>query len=270
MKNNLTVFNNEAFGQIRTMIIDDEPWFVGKDIAEALGYAKARNAIADHVAEDDARKQGVIDSIGRMQETTFINESGLYALIFGSKLPTAKEFKHWVTSEVLPSIRKTGSYTKQKPTSAIAAEKRATAMVINAKNRVADRMLKLYMQAEVKPEYQILALQDYFGDDGIQLPRIALKGTKVTYDKGTIAEKLGVYSNSGLPHAQAIGAIIKKLDIAEDEKEAVPYHHNGHDGTDYQYTDSVIEKIHNWLEEKGYPLKIDANGKAYSVTYQGA
>lgn len=92
------------------MIIDNEPWFVGKDVAQALGYAKARNAIATHVDEDDALKQGLTDKTGRIQETILINESGLYSLILSSKLPTAKKFKRWVTNDVLPTIRKHGMY----------------------------------------------------------------------------------------------------------------------------------------------------------------
>lgn len=111
--NELTLFENEEFGSIRTMTIDGEPWFVGKDVATALGYGKPRNAIATHVDKDDALKQGLTDSLGRMQETVFINESGLYSLILSSKLPSAKKFKHWVTSEVLPSIRKHGMYTTE-------------------------------------------------------------------------------------------------------------------------------------------------------------
>lgn len=108
----LKIFKNEEFGAIRTVEIDNDVWFVGKDVAEALGYSKARNAIAEHVDEGDALKQGIRDSLGRVQETTLINESGVYSLIFGSKLPTAKKFKHWVTSEVLPTIRKHGMYAK--------------------------------------------------------------------------------------------------------------------------------------------------------------
>lgn len=106
----LEIFKNDEFGEVRVVIVGDEPWFVGKDVAEVLGYAKARNAIAEHVDEDDALKQGVTDSIGRIQETTLINESGLYSLILSSKLPNAKKFKKWVTGEVLPSIRKHGAY----------------------------------------------------------------------------------------------------------------------------------------------------------------
>lgn len=108
--NNIQIFNNPEFGEIRTVIIDNEPWFVGRDVAVALGYAKPQNAVRDNVEEDDARKQGITDTIGREQQTVIINESGLYSLIFGSKLESVKKFKKWVTSEVLPTIRKTGQY----------------------------------------------------------------------------------------------------------------------------------------------------------------
>lgn len=113
--NEVKIFNNPDFGDIRTMMIEGEPWFVGKDVASSLGYAKPLGAIATHVSEDDSLKQGLTDALGRTQETIFINESGLYALIFSSKLESAKKFKKWVTSEVLPSIRKTGSYNTSVP-----------------------------------------------------------------------------------------------------------------------------------------------------------
>ena len=108
--NELQIFKNEELGEVRVVTIDDEPWFVGKDVAEVLGYEKPRNALSTHVDEDDALKWGITDSLGREQETTVINESGLYSLVLSSKLPTAKKFKRWITGEVLPSIRKHGAY----------------------------------------------------------------------------------------------------------------------------------------------------------------
>lgn len=107
----ITVFENKQFGTLRTVERDGEMWFVGKDVAEKLGYSNPRKAIGDHVDEED-KTDGVTirDSIGRDQQPIIINESGLYSLVLSSKLPTAKEFKHWVTSEVLPSVRKHGVY----------------------------------------------------------------------------------------------------------------------------------------------------------------
>ena len=108
--NEIKIFDNPEFGKVRTMEINGEPYFVGKDVAIILGYAKPENALTTHVDGDDTLKQGVTDNLGRAQNTTLINESGLYSLILSSKLPKAKEFKRWVTSEVLPSIRKHGAY----------------------------------------------------------------------------------------------------------------------------------------------------------------
>ena len=113
MSNEITVFSNTEFGSVRTLVINGEPYFVGKDIALILGYAKPRNAIAAHVDEEDKKDAPIQGDLGGTQEMTVINESGLYSLILSSKLPKAKEFKRWVTSEVLPSIRKTGSYSIQ-------------------------------------------------------------------------------------------------------------------------------------------------------------
>ena len=107
--NGLQIFNNEEFGQIRTATIDNEPWFVGKDVAEALGYSEPRSAVSKKVDDTDKGVAEMETPSGK-QNMTIINESGLYALIFGSKLDSAKRFKHWVTSEVLPSIRKNGNY----------------------------------------------------------------------------------------------------------------------------------------------------------------
>lgn len=110
--NELQVFENEEFGKVRTLTIDNEPWFVGKDVTEILGYTNPSKALADHVDKEDKLNNESLLSLGQ-RGGWLINESGLYSLIFSSKLPNAKRFKHWVTSEVLPAIRKTGSYQMQ-------------------------------------------------------------------------------------------------------------------------------------------------------------
>lgn len=107
--NELKIFENEEFGQVRTIVMNNEPWFVGKDVATALGYANPKNAVPKHVSDED-KLSTQIEYAGQRRTVTVINESGLYALIFGSKLESAKRFKHWVTNEVLPTIRKTGGY----------------------------------------------------------------------------------------------------------------------------------------------------------------
>lgn len=115
--NDLQVFKNEQFGQVRVIEQDGEPWFVGKDVAEILGYENPQKAIRDHVDDEDRMGErnvtpSVTDSLGREQYPVLINESGLYSLVMSSKLPQAKAFKRWVTHDVIPSIRKHGAYIK--------------------------------------------------------------------------------------------------------------------------------------------------------------
>lgn len=125
----IAIFKNEEFGQVRSVMIGDEPWFVGKDVAEALGYSNASKAVSVHVSEEDrilktleadSQNGNVVKT-----QTALINESGLYALIFGSKLESAKRFKRWVTSEVLPAIRRTGRYEMPKQKELISANELA-------------------------------------------------------------------------------------------------------------------------------------------------
>lgn len=152
-----------------------------------------------------------------------------------------------------------------------ASTRRADAMLLNAKNRTASILQKLYDRAGIKPEYQAMAFSDFYSTDGVNLSRDAYQDMKQTYDKGAIAEKLGVYSKASggkTPHAQAIGAIIATLDLSEDERERLPYCNNGHDGVDYQYTESVVEKVWAWLEANNKPSPITVNGKNYAVIYR--
>lgn len=213
--NEMQVFENvDLNGSIRSVKIDNTPYFVGKDVANILGYANSKDALATHVDSEDK------EIIQRSENATFeipnrgltvINESGLYSLIMSSKLPKAKEFKRWVTSEVLPTIRKTGEYKNKKSlANPEIAKTRAAAMILNAKNRAATQMMKLWSAAGVEPQYQALALNGYY--DGLQVPRIALKETAtVLLDITTIAKHLGINSKSGKPHSQAVGSIIEKL-----------------------------------------------------------
>ena len=160
----LEIFENREFGEIRTLEIDNEPWFVGRDVATVLGYSNPRKAIGDHVDDED---KGVTkcDTLGGSQDLTIINESGLYSLILSSKLPNAKSFKRWVTSEVLPAIRKHGLYAiddiLENPDIAIQAltklkEERAARKALELDNQVKSQQI-----AELQPKatYYDLILQ---------------------------------------------------------------------------------------------------------------
>lgn len=190
--NDLTVFSNERFGRIRTVLIDGVVWFVGKDVAAALGYSNPRKALADHVEEED---KGVTKCYtpGGAQEMTIINESGVYSLIFASKLPDAKEFKRWVTSEILPSVRTTGSYSTGVQIDT-AKQQRAEAMLNNSRARVASLWLKI--SDMTTPEYRQVcssyASAVLCGKEVIPLPTAV---SEHLYTAEEIAKELGISAN---------------------------------------------------------------------------
>lgn len=157
----LQIFNSEEFGDIRTVTIDNEPWFVGIDVAKSLGYANPKNAVPKHVSEED-KLSTQIEYAGQRREVTIINESGLYSLIFGSKLESAKRFKRWVTSEVLPAIRKTGSYQKPMTTA---------------------EQIQLLAQGNIELKEKIDAVNDDLQEFKRDMPLLALECQKITKAK---------------------------------------------------------------------------------------
>lgn len=136
---NIQVFNNSEFGDIRTIQLNNETYFVGNDVAKALGYSNYKKAVPTHVSDDD-KLRTQIGYAGQKREVTVINESGLYALIFGSKLESAERFKHWVTSEVLPTLRKTGSYGMPQGKELLALAVIEAQKTIEEKNKEIERM----------------------------------------------------------------------------------------------------------------------------------
>lgn len=155
--NELRIFNNADFGDIRTVEQDGGIWFVGKDVAEALGYSNPSNAVISHVDDED-KLRTQIKYAGQNREVSIINESGLYSLVLSSKLPSAKAFKRWITSEVIPSIRKTGSYNKPSKQPTTQQEQRAKAMLLNAQSRQCKLWLRLAETTDL-PDYKHICQQ---------------------------------------------------------------------------------------------------------------
>ena len=151
--NELTVFQNPDFGAVRSLTVDGDPWFVGKDVASALGYRDSVNALKAHVDVEDKRGWQITTPKGQ-QQATIINESGLYSLILSSKLPDAKKFKRWVTSEVLPAIRKTGRFAMDGPADRLTPDDyiRAASIVAKCNDRRLPVALKLLETAGISPE----------------------------------------------------------------------------------------------------------------------
>lgn len=202
MANEVQIFENTEFGKVRTIVKDGEPYFVGKDVADILGYTNSRKAIGDHVDEEDKNTVTIRDGIQGNPNVTIINESGLYSLILSSKLPAAKKFKRWVTSEVLPSIRKTGSYTAKhaKPDDAMQS-KRLEVMERNARTRAANLLLKIAERTNI-PEYKAVcnakAAEMVAGEMILPLPaaeRRTYSATEIGAMFGVSANKIGKLAN---------------------------------------------------------------------------
>jgi len=238
--NELMIFKNERFGSIRTTEINGEVWFVGKDVAEALGYTNPSKAISDHVNEDDKLNNDSLLSLGQ-RGGWLINESGVYSLIFGSKLESAKDFKHWVTKEVLPSLRKTGSYTLTMPQ---VSKDELSVMAEQSKVAKANIYLELSKKYGGNKEYaQILdayATKSLEGKFILPLPKLKEKN----YSATEVGEKLGISS-------KMVGKIANRLGIKVDGKygkwyiDKSPY--SNKEVNTFRYTDEAVRAIEREL-----------------------
>lgn len=193
---------NAEFGQIRTVQLNNETYFVGKDVAEALGYANPKNAVPKHVADED-KLSTQIEYAGQRREVTVINESGLYALIFGSKLESAKRFKHWVTSEVIPTIRTTGQYQMENLSTEMKAILMHDEKIVKIENRM-DKLefdIPLYgseadeLSSHVKRKG--VAVLGGKKSEAYKDNNIRSKVYRDIYDQ--IKREFGIYSDAGKP-----------------------------------------------------------------------
>ena len=241
MANELQVFENPEFGTVRTIIKDGEPYFVGKDIASILGYTAERNAIAAHVDEEDKLTHRFSAS-GQNREMTIINESGLYSLILSSKLPAAKKFKRWVTSEVLPSIRKTGSYNTIPKDRSEFKEQELKARMTNARVRESNQYLKIAAQIDI-PEYRYILQAKAAEALNGGVPVLPLQEVeRKTYSATEIGAMFGVSANK-------IGKLANKHNLKTPEYGKLFYSKSEHSVKEvetWRYYESVIpvfEKI---------------------------
>ena len=244
VQNDVITFNSAEFGNVRTVVIDGQPWFVGKDVATSLGYGKGKslnNAVADHVDEED---KGVtkMETPGGKQNVIIINESGLYSLILGSKLESAKKFKRWVTSEVLPTIRKTDSYQVIPPK----VDERVIALEED-KQKVAKANIFLVLSEKYRDNKDYSQILDAYATKAVEgtfvLP-LPERG-EADYSATEAGKELGISSKT-------VGKIANKLEIKVDGENGKWYldksPYSNKEVQTFRYSRKGIEKIKEFLE----------------------
>lgn len=243
----IKIFENNEFGKVRVIEKDGEPWLVGKDVAEALGYTNPNEALSDHVDGEDKLNSKTLSSfefdLGQ-RGGWLINESGLYSLILSSKLPNAKRFKRWVTSEVLPSLRKNGSYDMKKSKTSEEKSKLAEARLMNAKTRMSNQFLKLANVNTLSKEYKNIlvakAAEILAGEPLISLP----KSKQKTYSSREIGDMFNISANK-------VGRIanMNGLKVSEyGEYYRSKSEHSSKEVDTWVYFDSVIPVFAKLLE----------------------
>lgn len=260
--NELMIFNNPEFGEIRTVEVNGEPWLVGKDVARALGYGEGKslaNAVANHV---DAEDRGVTEMMtpGGNQNMTIINESGVYSLVLGSKLPSAKKFKRWVTSEVLPSIRKNGMYLLPKDyPSALRA------LADSEEQRMALECTNATLAAENERQAQVIAefepIRQYV-DTILESPD-ALATSQIAADYGMSAQELNkILRDEGVQHKVNGQWLLYKKHMNKGYTKSKTFQFTHSDGRadtklHTQWTQKGRLMIHNILEKRGIVAMMD-------------
>lgn len=238
--NSIKIFENAEFGSIRTITVNGEVMFVGKDITDILGYANSSKALSDHVDEEDKLNNDSLSSLGQ-RGGWLINESGLYSLILSSKMPNAKKFKHWVTSEVLPSIRRTGSY--QAPQSNTDKSKSLEVKEMNARVRMSNQYLKLASVNTLSEQYKNILVaksaEVLAGKPLLPLP----KSEQKMYSATEIGEMFNV-------SAQKVGRIANAYELKTDEygefyRDKSPYSSKEVDA--FRYNDKAVERFRKLL-----------------------
>ena len=264
--NELKIFNSPEFGQVRTITLDGEPWFVGKDVATALGYSNPSNAVVTHVdGEDKTTYSFQVSGSNYKTKATLINESGLYSLVLSSKLPTAKQFKHWVTSDVLPTIRKTGKYAVPKITPNPHYRTRMIKTAVKDIGDTADTIAQVFhVKKGIAMTASMQMVGEAYGIDTEPLKKLVPPEANPAFLTPTkIAAELNVLTNKGNPNPQRVNSLLKALGLQESVgghwhateegkklSEAMPYTaSSGHSGYQLLWSPKVIPMLRDLLEK---------------------
>ena len=256
MSNSIKIFENNQFGQIRSIEKDGEPWFVAVDVCQALDIQNTSDAIKR--LDDDER---AMFNLGRQGKANMVNEYGLYNLILASRKTEAKEFKRWITHEVIPSIRKTGSYTVTAP-DAIDYKK------LPSTNHAASILMRSYKMAGANMVSLASTIAAMYRGLGVPVPALEAPVQSTYLSASQIADKLGIMSKSGKPHAQLVSGIIDQIDVQEELTQIMTFEQNGHSGTMIQYKPEVMILVEKYLYDSDFPLMFNLRDRNYQVQYR--
>lgn len=284
MSNGLMVFetfSNEELGQIGIAFLNDEPIFNLYDVCFNLGYTSKNNEGRIYLYKNRIEKICLnlkitgVDTVSTNKiqitkdtdfENTWINEEAFYDLCLESKAKKARAFRKWVTGEVLPGIRKEGAYITNKANPEMLREKANELESLSVVNETIKLVMDRVDKLPVSEESKALIVKQIVSKAGINMPDVMAE--EKYYDGMQIAREVGVFSNTNKPHVQAINAILKQIDISDNEKKTVWETSGSWQGTVVKYTYNVIEKVRKWLEDNNKPQTIKSlSGKSYKVNY---
>lgn len=255
---------------IEIIEINGEIYFEVYSVGMALGHVKIAKG------NEYPRKERIDENIKSAEVTPvvhngqrYISESQLYDFMFEVHTEKVKPFKKWVTSEVLPTLRRTGSYEMPKQPKEELKKKDADRLPLPSVNAMVKNVTKFLEKAGVDDLYIAAEMKRIYTDAGypVNAPLITDETMPKLYDCTEIAKELGIVSKTGNPHNKAVSAIIQQLDIKDDEIVTTAFSRNGHDDVTVQYKPTVFDKVKNWLTENSYPTVISGHGKNYTVTY---
>lgn len=258
----LQIFNNEEFGQVRTVEIDGKPYFMGSDIAKALGYVRPNDAIKQHCR---ATVKHRIHISGKTQEVNFIGEGDMYRLITHSKLESAERFEAWVFDKVLPTLRKTGSY--EMPKSKAHNERLAS---VNNAVKILTPMLQA---AGCNSQIQLLTAKTLYEKAGVELP-VMIEADQQYFDTVHIARQARLYyQSSGKPADKAVNEIIRRLNLPENLYTETWESKGKWQGAVRKYAPQVIDMVKRWYVDNEYPrdieyTQVDGQKKCYHVIFR--
>jgi prophage antirepressor-like protein len=268
LENKMQVFENDLFGKVGVVMINDKPYFPATKCAKILGYAKPEDAVARHCRY--SVKHGVTDNLGRDREANFISEGDLYRLIIRSKLPEAENFEKWIFDSVIPAIRRQGMYVTESAlremlqSSGLLAERRPN---LSEYNKMARLIIGVMKDANVPPEQIAENIAKLYEPIGIPVCLDNAGGEK-TYSASEIARINGMMSLTGKPHHHAAGTVISILKIDDRHKIIKPYQNGDNTVLSVRYDKYVLDAVSSWIYENNYPREISSSLKTYKVKYK--